>query len=505
MRKALSGLVLAAGALGLPLLAHADCPTEDSIDRYTQTAGDALVALHELVPVSQQRALEDRYAAMIIVKWHWQGRDAIRADANEMKQLLSCYQAVACGIDDEDQITTQIVDKLDDYETDPLLLESLLPRQPSSDAFAWAQSTLDCVFVSDEIDETELTDAPQESATLEDPLPEIETVEIAEAEPALQISSPADNDQEREPPVTFQEAELIPAAENEATDIIEEAAVQTFAATSTPIKGDVDQLMLSAANLVAGGKPEKAIAPLESACFIEAARMEKSSACETLFAVYTNALAPSESSPGTQNYLDLSDRLCDSGYSRGCDNLSRHHLAQNSAESRRAAVSYAERSCQLSNAEACATVAEFYLSGHASKPDPVGARDMLEQSCRLGRLLSCQEVADYYQRGIGGEQDRARALQMVEASCPASTEQPADLCVSAADYVLINEPASPERSARVRKFIQRACAIGHGVGCAWYAEDLELGIGGEVDLTRARQARVIACEYGDQESCNSRS
>ena len=77
--------------------------------------------------------------------------------------------------------------------------------------------------------------------------------------------------------------------------------------------------------------------------------------------------------------------------------------------------------------------------------------------------------------------------------------------MSAADYVLINEAPGEIRSARVRMFIKRACEIGHDVGCAWYAEDLEMGIGGSVDLRAARRARVTACEYGDQDSCNSRS
>lgn len=505
MRKALSGLILATGALGLPLFAQADCPPENSIDRYTQTAGDALVALHELVPVSQQRALEDRFAAMIIMKWHWQGRDAIRADSSEMEQLLSCYQAGACGIDNDDQITTQIVGKLAEYDSDPLLLESLLPRQPSSSALSWAQSTLGCITAPDEGDAPELIDPPQETAAVEEYLPEPETIELTEVEPAVESAALTVSDQELEPEVTIEEVAFAPAVEDDATDIVEATTVQASVSAPTPIEGDVGQLMLTATNLVSAGKPHEAIAPLESACFIEATQVEKSSACETLFAVYTNALVSSELSTSTQDYLDLSDRLCEYGHSRGCDNLSRHHSAQNSPDSHRAAVSYAERSCELSNAEACATVAGFYLSGRASEPDPVAARDMLEQSCRLGRLLSCQEVADYYQRGVGGEPDKARALQMVEASCPVSTAQRADLCVSAADYILINEPASTERSARVRAFIQRACTIGHDVGCAWYAEDLEFGIGGAVDLAGARQARVVACEYGDQESCNSRS
>lgn len=501
MLTAFRGLILATGALSMPLLAQADCPPEDSIDRYAQTAGDALIALHELVPVSQQRALEDRYAAMIVMKWHWQGRDAIRAEPSAMSQMLSCYQSGACGIDGDDQITTQIVEKIAEYETDPLLLESLLPRQPSPSALAWAQTKLDCITSTVQTEDTELPTPPLDVAVVDNTTPETAFIELAETLPSTANKQVV----EIEPALTTDDVALVPPADDASENSLDGAVTSPPAVDLAPIEGDVDQLMLTATNMVSAGKPQQAIAPLEAACFIEAPRVEKSSACETLLSVYTNSLVASESSTSAQSYLGLSERLCDSGYSRGCDNLSRHYSAQSSAESHRAAVSYAEQSCALSNAEACATVAGFYLSGRASEPDPVAARDVLEESCKLGRLLSCQEVADYHLRGVGGAPDKLRALRFVEASCPASSAQRADLCVSAADFIIINESASDERGARVRTFIERACEIGHDVGCAWYAEDLEFGIGGAIDLSAARQARLTACEYGDQKSCNSRS
>ena len=65
--------------------------------------------------------------------------------------------------------------------------------------------------------------------------------------------------------------------------------------------------------------------------------------------------------------------------------------------------------------------------------------------------------------------------------------------------------SSDERAMWVRSYVKRACDIGHGIGCAWYAEDLELGIGGTAAPERAREARLVACEYGDQASCQPRS
>lgn len=519
MRKICRGIILATGLMSLPLFAQADCPPVDSIDRYAQTAGDALSALHELVPESQQRALEDRYAAMILLKWQWQGRDAIRADANAMAQLLACYEQAECGIRSSDQITTQIVAKLNDTETDPLLLESLLPRAPSDRSFTWAKRTLGCdAPATAPVQTTQVIEAPITEASTQLPGATNVVVTNVEASPILN-STRVPAEQAVRDGIVQPAAELRqrivnfePAAPTgtESTDLV--TASTTLETPQTPVEQvvpvtteSVDALMLKATEFITKGKPTQAIVPLETACLIEAKRIDKSSACETLFGVYTNTLVARTAANSTNSYLDLSSQLCEIGYSRGCDNLSRFYAAQNSAEAHRAAVTYAEQSCNLDNAEACATVSGFYLAGRASEPDPAAAREKLEQSCRLGRLLSCQEVADFYSRGIGGPVDPAMALQMIEASCPETRAERADLCVSAADYILIHETAGFERGERVRTFIKRACDIGHDVGCAWYAEDLELGIGGNVDLPAARRARLTACEYGDQESCNSRS
>ena len=519
MLKACRGAVLATGLLSLPLVAAAECPPVDSIDRYAQTAGDALSALHELVPEEQLRALEDRYAAMVMLKWQWQGRAAIRADAPALSQILSCYEQAECGVRASEQITVEIMEKLEQSGADPQMFENVIPPQPSDQSYAWARRTLECdgpqpaPIVTADLIVQEPADEPAALDTLTEP--------AQTTTPDLQVTS-------TQPSVSFEPVQpratsLTTSAETAAPEIStpQQVASEQVAEVSVdpaPIErtnpepqlaslavADTERLMLDASNSVIAGKPSDAISPLESACLAEAAHTDKSAPCETLFAVYTNSLVASESTNSKQAYLDLSQSLCDLGYSRGCDNMSRYYAAQNAPEAHRAAVAYAEQSCNLANAEACATVASFYLAGRASEPDPAAARAKLEESCELGRLISCQEVADYYLRGIGGDPDPVMALRMVEASCPEGSTERADLCVSAADYILINERSGADRSARVRTFIRRACSIGHDVGCAWYAEDLELGIGGDVDLRAAREARLTACEYGDQESCNSRS
>lgn len=512
--KGFRGLFLGAGSAMIAFAAHADCPTEATVDRYAQTAGDALSALHELVPESQQVVLENRYAAMVMLKWHLKGRDSLATDARGLNQILSCYDREACGTSGSDQINEKIVQVLNRTGSDPDNLEEILPERPSLNAVAWAYSTLECRSEVEAVAEYAQTDEiiTEDGSTLEDQVtaeadttqpagateqgPQIETAELE-----TELRAPETVDVNAgSPPSMNADSETVTTIQTLNSDVLER---QRNAPAADPQK--IEELMSQAANLVSTGRPKGAIAPLEEACLMQAATSNRSAACETLFAVYTNSVVSTEDDNSVTSYLSLSDRLCDLGYSRGCDNLSHHFGAQNSAEGHKSAVAYAERSCQLANAEACATVSRFYLTGRASRPDPVAARAVLEKSCRLGRLLSCQEVADFHLRGVGGAPDKDKATEMVEASCPPGAQERADLCVSAADFILINKPAGAERASMVRTYIKRACDIGHAVGCAWYAEDLELGIGGDVDLIAAREARGIACEYGDQKSCNSRS
>jgi len=369
--------------MSLPLFAQADCPPVYSIDRYAQTAGDALSALHELVPESQQRALEDRYAAMILLKWQWQGREAIRQDDGAMTQLLACYAQAACGIRASDDITTQIVAKLNESDADPLLLESLLPRAPSDSAFAWAQRTLGCNAPRPAaIEPTQI-----ETAVIETPAPIDQSSGQSPSEDTLSVADLNTSNVDPSAPAfrapgSIRDGVILPASalrrstsavepERQITPIDETPSVEpTTTSTvvdnvtpeptpslSRPVSSkSVDTLMANATSFIAQGKPGAAIEPLEAACLMEAPSVTKSSACETLFGVYTNSLVAKTTSGSSNAYLDLSERLCEIGHSAGCDNLSPFFSAQKSPEAHRAAVAYAGQSDDLKTGEACATL-----------------------------------------------------------------------------------------------------------------------------------------------------
>lgn len=511
MLNPLRGLMLVAGAAFVSAVAYADCPPEESIDRYAQTSRDALSALDGLVPESQQRDLENRYSAMLILKWNWQGGAAIASDAGAVSQIAACMATGACEADTADLVSESA---------------TALPTAPSARLLYWAQRELECdapppaelavdeaeaapestetesveqIPEPDSDPETDSTD-PQLAAT--DAAPEDEPLEETETQLAESVTA-ADPVASEPDPDTLQQAADAATALTELTESIQ-ARSQT-AAANVDLSNDPETLIKTAASMFASGRPADALPPLRTACFIDANAQTPSQACETLFDVYN---APTERGDGAANtpaYLALSEELCAIGYNRGCQNLAQHFAGQNTAEAHRATVAYTERSCELGDGEACATVSGYYLTGRATAPDATLAREKLEQSCMLGRLRSCQEVADFYLRGVGGEADIQKALEVNEASCPAETAQRPDICVAAADFIMIHMKSGPQRSALVRTFTARACELGHDIGCAWYAEDLELGLGGDVDLAAAKQARRVACEYGHEESCATRS
>ena len=470
----------------LPATALAECPPETSVDRYTQTARDALSALDGLVPESQQEALEDRYAAMLVMRWNWQGGDVIEEDPEAVAFIANCIANGRCEASTPDMVQRDATE---------------LPTAPSPVLLYWAQTELECEATPP--DELLLADADIEDEGLEDaPSEETEEVETAEIDDVPETDQPEVSETElaestETPEPVLVQAQVAPVSLTTVQTEPTVAMVETTAATN--------MLFQTALTLVATGRPTEAIEPLRSACFAEVEARTNARSCDTLLDIYDAPIARRSWAHQLPDYLTLSEELCSMDYLRGCQNLARHYAEQDTVETLMAEIAYTERACGLGDGEACATASGYYLTGLATDPNPKLAREMLERSCRLQHFSACQTVADFYLRGVGGKVNVERALQVNEDSCPADGAAQPDMCVAAADFVLIHMDSGPERSALVRVFTERACAIGHDVGCAWYAEDLELGLGGEIDLAAAEQARLTACEYGHTESCNTSS
>ncbi len=473
MQNAFRGLMFAAMAATFPVGALADCPPRDSIDRYAETTRDALSALDGQVPDSLQRSLEDRYAAISVLRWHWQGVEAMRSDAAGRTQIAACLTSGRCASDATDQVQASTRD---------------IARAPSDRLIAWAEATLECAPTTDvSLDDDAAADETPDDDVLEE-LPA--DLDAPAPEPTLR----ARTDLPVEDTVTLEslnadldraEAEMLAAQGNAPADPVESR----------------DAVLHRAIAAMALGRLSSAISTLNASCLMEVTTPDQSPACEILIDLYE---APGARIDPTR-ILAFTDRLCSLNYARGCESLARYFGVSTIEDAHQAAMDHYVRACKRGDAEACASASSYHLAGRVSAPNPVLARDELTRSCDLGRLESCQSLADFNLRGVGGAIDIDRALELIESSCPIVRAQNAEACVAAADFILLNMEITSDPAALVRAYTKRACDIGHDIGCAWYAEDLEFGIGGDVDLIGAKQARLTACDLGHEKSCRVRS
>ena len=465
------------------MTASADCPTSSSVERYVESTRDALVALSGALPPDQYLDLENRYAAMIVMEWSYLGVDAIQDDDDALSKLTTCFRDQVCGANGSDAIDQQLSNLVQSSGVEPVIFWETLTDAPSNSMLEWAEVELGC----------RAAPAPEQLDVEPDLSPVSDAESIANEDAEL-----AENGDGIEVLTSTPELDIGPI--DEAPTVAEARPTAIPPLNENPL-----QLVQMATAFIAAGEIERAIPPLRNSCLYDIAQTQTSIACDTLLDIYEARTQYGNEEIATSSYLSFSEEICSAGYIKGCENMALYLRAANTDGAYERGVEFTARSCELGDASACATLAQDHIEGRTEQPDLAFARATLERSCELGRLQSCREVADLYVRGVGGEANNARALDAVALACPAIGARSPDLCVSAADFVLINMKSSEQRAAQVRGFIKRACDIGHGVGCAWYAEDLELGIGGRADPEAAREARITACEYGDQESCRTRS
>ncbi|GAB5454440.1 MAG: hypothetical protein Hens2KO_06690 [Henriciella sp.] len=476
--------------------AHADCPSPDSVERYVESSRDAVIALSGALPPDQFLDLENRYAANVIMEWELIGIEGIQDDDDALAKLTSCFRDQSCGADGSDAIDRQLTDLVRTGDIQPVAFQETLTNAPSSSMLAWAEIELGCR----EAQEPEPAPTENlESELVSDPARTADTPSSAQLAAEEIEDSTTASDADQDLAITSVVETDTNLADEMPADIPEQAApLPEF--TASP-----GELIQTAAAFIASGEIERAIPPLRNACLYETAQTQTSIACDTLLDVYEARTVVGSEEIANSDYLSFSEEICSRGYIQGCENMALYLRAANTDGAYERGVEFTARSCSLGDAGACATLAQDHIEGRTEYQDLAFARETLERSCDLGRLESCREVADLYVRGVGGDPDNTLALRAIALACPEVEARSPDLCVSAADFVLINMKSSAERATRVRSFIKRACDIGHGVGCAWYAEDLELGIGGQVDTNAAREARLTACEYGDKDSCRPRS
>lgn len=491
------GSIIALSAFAAAAAASADCPETDSLERYAETTRDALTALRGSISGPQLIDLEDRYAAINIMRWQRIGLETLEDEADAISQIRSCFRDQGCGADAENAIDAQLTELVSTTPMEIPAFYQVLPVTPSESMAVWAEVELEC------------REAPVlETATEAEP--ELE-IDLADAD-----ASAANNDAVIESEVSeaasSETEELAEASDSGAAIILSETSANikeaetTLAVDTSELTAEQARALLdSAAISMASGEVERAIPLLRDSCLFDLSNTQSSIACDTLLNVYEVNTRQGREPISGSTYLAFSEELCGFGYIQGCQNMALYLRAANTIGAYERGVSFTAKACDLGDAGACATLASDHIEGRTQDQDLEFARTALLRSCNLDRRESCRELADLYVRGVGGDVDNQLALEAIAMACPDAGAQNPDLCVSAADFLLIHMEAGEDRATQIRTYTKRACEIGHDIGCAWYAEDLELGIGGLADPQGAREARLTACEYGDQKSCNPRS
>nr|WP_070958456.1 hypothetical protein [Hyphomonas sp. Mor2] len=525
------GLVLAAGVLAIPALAQAECPPEDSLDRYAQTARDALVALDGVVPEDQLQTMRDRYVAMSILRWNGQGRDVILNEESAANGISQCIDSGRCDAEanersaagprtispfPSDRLVTWANRQLECETVSPIVEQAAADPTPVEPEQAPETEIAEIAEAQPETIVETIDDAPTETviATQEDLEPDesvtAETELVAEIAPEIEpsiLSDAIETDSTSDPEATptddtmaILETDIEPEIETSGPAI---AAPATRSSTAVPAVAEnaIQRLVREGAVSVMLGDFDAGVEAISQSCYLDAEQADLVPSCELVFDYYQRLAVNAD----PIRFLAFTDQLCRVDYARGCSSLATYFGVESTAEAHMAAIKFYDRACNTGDAEACAAASDYFLTGRASVADPVRARDTMYRSCDLGRLASCQDLAEFYARGVGGETDITRALELNDLSCPTAQNSLADTCVAAAKFVLLNVDAGPDRAARVRAFTERACRIGHDEGCAWHAENLEYGIGGVVDLSGAKRARATACQFGHRASCAANS
>lgn len=527
------GLLLAASVTAVPAFAQADCPPRESIDRSAQTARDALVALDGLVPEEQQTTLENRYTAMSILRWSWQGRDAILDEPAALNGISECIESGTCDALESER-----------SGAGPRTIASF----PSDRLVNWANRQLECEISVEpsQADETEADEAEVDADLSPDteiePLP-VESSEVApdlvttpdnSADDAFEdeLTTDVDTSRERELPEIELESEAEAETESEsetdldaaldeqslaaspdsdlrASDVIldapytpsDAARAPASASILTASSGSRTHLIRTAILLMMRGNVTDSVEAISKACYRAAETSDPVQSCELVFNHYDHLATRADPIA----FLAFTDQLCRLNYRRGCVSLATYFGVETTAEAQGAALRFYDRACNSGDAEACAAASDYFLTGRVENADPMRARDTLYRSCDLGRLSACQPLAEFYARGVGGDIDLVRALELNDVSCSNAQVKSAETCVAAADFVLLNLEEGAERDQKVRTYAARACQIGHDVGCAWHADNLEFGIGGAVDQAGSEAARDRACQLGHAASCEAAS
>lgn len=194
------------------------------------------------------------------------------------------------------------------------------------------------------------------------------------------------------------------------------------------------------------------------------------------------------------------ERRCDTGEVHRCMDMARRYLegkprlSVDKARSRR----YADKACDLGNAEGCKLAAQFAYHGQGGPKDGKRVAQALNTACEVGDNQACQVLSESARTGDGMPVDGPLALSAAEKGCGRKDGMS---CVSAA-MAVYNAPAGLVRDGeRARHYADRACELEIALGCLMLEQIARSGEFGPPDTATAMDAAERGCQLRDQPAC----
>lgn len=196
----------------------------------------------------------------------------------------------------------------------------------------------------------------------------------------------------------------------------------------------------------------------------------------------------------------LWELACDQNDPRACEMLGECYRDGDGVEQDLArAGALFERACNAEDGVACTNFGALVLGGRIDgTEDPARAFTFYERGCEHGSMGGCRLMAVLLSEGRGVEVDPARALALYRRACEGD-----DRIACLDGGLMLHEGRGgtpPDREAALASF-ERACRLGHGIGCRNVGVYHRDGVVVARNRDLAREHFEHACELGDQPAC----
>lgn len=215
---------------------------------------------------------------------------------------------------------------------------------------------------------------------------------------------------------------------------------------------------------------------------------------------YEEAIRQSKAEEQPDFYPQLV-QACFERSTEACDFLASVYEGNEDEESKKLAIRFSEKSCELNSPFGCRFSAIYYSQGRPGVPrdDNLGELRAIK-ACDLGDTLSCGVAALHFSTPETETYSQEKSRHYRGLDCD---RQGNPLSCRIFGYMAINGQGGPEDKVAARAALETACAGDEDLACLWVGSMKTGGSGGPVDLEGGRAATQKACDLGNSAACDA--